>query len=336
MVKIFYAFLVLLIVSVSVMAQSLTGLKPPSQNAVEATLQLFENYPIVAIGENHSLKELGEFYIDLIKHPDFATEVGNVVFEFGNSFYQPIIDQYLMSEDVPYEEVRKAWTTLIATGGPTEVSEMYGQFYKAVREVNQSLPDKQKIKIWLGDPPASPDDPSVYGENFPDRDAFYADVVMNEILAKDKKTLIIMGVFHFIDDVYTKSSATVAELEKAERYRYNVAAYINAYYPEKMYTIQVHWGLPNYSCNQELEAKFAKWSAPFLLPLQDTSLAKFLNDEQCKMDNDWSVSTKAWADSFLYLGPIGELTDSPLPNDKGRPYLELLFEWFPSLKEEWK
>jgi hypothetical protein len=214
-------------------SQSLPGLEPPSQSALETTLQLFDNYPIIAIGENHSLKELGEFYIDLIKHPDFAEKVGNVVFEFGNSFYQPIVDQYLAGEDVPYKEVKKAWTMLIATGGPTEVSLIYGQFYEAVREVNQSL-DEQKIKIWLGDPPANPDDPFAYDPNLSDvsfdRDAFYAKMVMDEILAKDKKALIIMGAGHFFDDAYTKSSATIEELERGERYLYNVAAYINAYY----------------------------------------------------------------------------------------------------------
>jgi hypothetical protein len=162
----FVCIILLLSVMQAVKSQSLIGLEPPTQNALETTLQLFDKYPIVAIGENHSIKELGEFYIDIIKNPIFASKVGNVVFEFGNSFYQPIVDQYLAGEDVLYEEVKKAWTTLIATGGPTEISLIYSQFYEAVREVNQSLPDEKKIKIWLGDPPASPDDPSVTMKTF--------------------------------------------------------------------------------------------------------------------------------------------------------------------------
>ena len=125
MAKIICCSLTLLVFCVQwTVAQPLIELEPQPEPAITATLKLFETYPIVAIGEMHSLKELGDFYIDLIKHPDFAKKVGNVVFEFGNSFYQPLVDRYLNGEDVLYEEVIKAWTTLIATGGPTEVSVM--------------------------------------------------------------------------------------------------------------------------------------------------------------------------------------------------------------------
>jgi hypothetical protein len=276
-------------------------LETQSEPAIIATLKLFETYPIVAIGEMHSLKELGDFYIDLIKHPDFAKKVGNVVFEFGNAFYQPLVERYLNGEAIPYEEVRKAWTTLIATGGPTEVSVMYGQFYEAVREVNQSLPDEHKIKIWLGDPPADPENPFAYDPNkMPDgsldRDAFYANVVMQDILAKGKKALVIIGAGHFIDynDGFYRSSATVEELNNRESYEYNIAAFINGYYPGKMYTIQLHWGLPNQTCNDKLEAAFEEQSPPLLLPLRNTPLAEFLGSDSCKVSNDWGLVTRAW------------------------------------------
>jgi hypothetical protein len=320
--------MLLLLMSQVVTAQVLTGLESQPQNAVETTIKIFNDYPVVAIGENHSLKELGEFYIALIRHPDFAKNVGNVVFEFGNSFYQPLVDRYLNGEDVAYEEVKKAWTTLIATGGSNEISVMYGQFYEAIRE----------IKVWLGDPPASPDDPSVYSENFPDRDAFYANVVTQDILAKGKKALVIIGAGHFIDynDGFYRSSATVEELNNRKPYEYNIVAFINGYYPGKMFTIQVHWGLPNQSCNQKLEAELAAWSPPFLLLLRDTSLAKFLDSEECKIGNDWGLLTRAWADGFLYLGQIEELAVSPLPDEIETSYLEGLLERFPTMKEQWK
>jgi hypothetical protein len=103
-----------------------------------------------------------------------------------------------------------------------------------------------------------------------------------------------------------------------------------------MYTVQVHWGLPNRACNDELEAKLSKWPAPFVLPLKGTPLAAFLDSEECKIDNEWWVATKAWADGFLYLEPVNELTVSPLPNEEETPYLETLLKYFPLLKEQWK
>lgn len=314
----------------NIQAQPSVDLRIQPQPAVTSTLQLFEDYPIVAFGEMHSLQELGDFFIELVKHPDFAENVGNVVLEFGNSFFQETVDRYIAGEDVPYEKVKKAWTTLIATGGPTEVSVMYGQFYEAVREVNQTLPDDKKIKIWLGDPPANPDDPKVYlAENFPDRDAFYARVIMEEILEKDRKALVIIGAGHFVDDEYSRSSATVEELEsKSFGAYYNFIAYINAYYPDEAYTIQVHWGLPNQDCNQRLESAFSSQSLPVLVSLEATSLAEFLNGGECKVNGWWGTLAGAWAKGFLYLGAVDDLTLSPLPGEAEQSFSEVLKEMF--------
>ena len=67
-------------------------LEAQPEEAIEATLNLFDAYPVVGIGEVHSLKELGDFYVELVQDPDFAEGVGNVVLEFGNSFFQATVD----------------------------------------------------------------------------------------------------------------------------------------------------------------------------------------------------------------------------------------------------
>ena len=112
---------------------------------------------------------------------------------------------------------------------------MYGQFYKAVRDVNSTLPKDKKIKIWLGDPPADPGDPLAYSDaNFPDRDAFFAGVVMDKILAKGQKALLVIGAGHFMSG---NNSVTVSELENRQPYKYDVKAFVDAYYPDKLFTI---------------------------------------------------------------------------------------------------
>ncbi len=310
---------------------SLAGVQP--EPAVAATLELFDAYPVVGIGEMHGLQELGDFYVDLVSRPDFAEDVGNVVFEFGNAFFQPTIDRYLAGEEVSYVEVKKAWTTMIGTMGSADISVMYGQFYKAVREANQTLPKDKKIKVWLGDPPTDPDDPLAYtSEQFPDRDAFFADIVLH-ILAKGEKALLIIGAGHFVADDYTKSTATVFECKYRVPYTYNVRACIDAFYPGKLFLVQNHWGLPKPLCNQRLEAQLELGPVPSLTPLRDTALATFLDSPECKSESWRGTYTNAWSDAYLYLGKSDELTTSPLPGEPETPFLKTLLKDMPELEE---
>ena len=306
--------------------------------AVAATLQLFDTYPVVGIGEMHDLQELGDFYSDLVSQPAFAKDVGNIVFEFGNAFFQPTIDKYLAGEKVPYKEVRKAWTTMVGTMGSDEISVMYGQFYKAVREANQSLPEGQKIKVWLGDPPTDPDDPLAYtDERFPDRDAYFADIVMQKILAKGEKALLIIGAGHLVDDVVDDdlraSTATIFECKYRTPYVYNVKACIDAYYPGKLFLIQNHWGLPEPLCNRQLEARLESGPVPSLTSLQGTALAAFLDSPKCKPETWWGTLTSAWSDAYLYLGRSDKLTLSPLPREPETPFSKWVLEAAPYLNE---
>lgn len=302
--------------------------------AVTVTLQLFDANPVVGIGEMHDLQELGDFYIDLVSQPAFARDVGNVVFEFGNAFFQLVIDRYLAGGDVPYEEVKKAWTTMVGTNGSDEISVMYGQFYKAVREANRTLPEGQKIKVWLGDPPVDPDDPLAYtDERFPDRDAFFADIVLQKILAKGEKALLIIGAGHFLADGFSSGTATVFECKYRPPYAYNVKACIDAFYPNKLFLVQNHWGLPKPLCNRQLEAWLEQGPIPSLTPLRETSLATFLDSPECKSETWWGTLTSAWSDAYLYLGKSEELTTSPLPGEPETPYLKMLLKHAPELKE---
>lgn len=306
--------------------------------AVTATLELFDTYPVVGIGEMHKIQELGDFYVDLVRQPAFAEDVRNVVFEFGNAFFQPAIDRYLAGEDVPYSEVQKAWTTMVGTMGSDEISVMYGQFYSAVREANRTLPEGQKIKVWLGDPPADPDDPLAYtDERSPDRDAFFADIVLREILAKGEKALLIIGAGHFVDDDVDDglraSTATVFECKYRLPYAYNVVACIDAYYPGRLFLIQNHWGLAEPSCNRQLEAQLEQGPVPSLTPLRESFLATFLDSPRCKSETWWGTLTSAWSDAYLYLGKSDELTLSPLPGEPETPFSAWLLEVAPMLRE---
>ncbi len=301
---------------------------------VAATLKLFDTYPVVGIGEVHGLQELGNFYVNLVSQPTFAKDVGNVVFEFGNAFFQPTIDKYLAGEEVPYKEVKKAWTTMVGTMGSDKISVMYGQFYKAVREANRTLPEGQKIKVWLGDPPTDPDDPLAYTpERPPDRDAFFSDIVLQKILAKGKKALLVIGAGHVVDDGLRASTATIFECKYRLPYRYNVRACIDAYYPGKLFLIQNHWGLPKPFCNRQLEARLESGPVPSLTSLRDTALATFLDSPECSSKSWWGTLTSAWSNAYLYLGKSDKLILSPLPGEPETPFSKWVHEAAPYLKK---
>ena len=304
-----------------------------SEPAVAATLKLFDTYPVVGIGEMHSLQELGDFYIDLVSRPAFAKNVGNVVFEFGNAFFQPVIDRYLAGEDVPYQEVRKAWTTMVGTMGSDEISVMYGQFYKAVREANRTLPESGRIKVWLGDPPTDPGDPLAYtSERFPDRDAFFADIVLDHVLAKGEKALLIIGAGHFMPDGFA-SNPTALECKYRSARARNVQACIDVLYPDNLFLVQNHWSLAEPSCNRQLEARLEQGPVPSLTPLRESPLATFLDSPECKSETLWGLLTGAWSDAYLYLGKSDELTLSPLPGEPPTPYSRFIQEGTTELRQ---
>ncbi|SRR5258708_7070274 len=54
--------------------------------------------------------------------------------EFGNSLYQKSVDRYASGEDVPLEQVRKAWLNMAGVVGPP--APVYASLYQAVRETS--------------------------------------------------------------------------------------------------------------------------------------------------------------------------------------------------------
>jgi hypothetical protein len=85
-----------------------SGNDPVVTDAVSGVLAAFDHYPIVALGEQHGIRELGDFYQALLRDPRFAETVNAVVMEYGNALYQDLADRYVNGEDVPYTELRKS------------------------------------------------------------------------------------------------------------------------------------------------------------------------------------------------------------------------------------
>ena len=97
-------------------------------------------------------------------------------------------------------ELSQIWRNTI--GGRTYWdAPVYEQFFRTVRAVNRGLPDHDRIRVLLGDPPvdfsairsaADADELPAPGE----RDTFFADVVEREVLAEGRHALLIAGADH--------------------------------------------------------------------------------------------------------------------------------------------
>jgi hypothetical protein len=172
--------------------------EPNPQNATRAIIDAFGTHNIVMFGETHGNKQEYEWLCELVNTPAFADRVDDIVMEFGNSLYQKSVDRYIAGEDVPFEQVERAWRNMIGAVGPP--SPVYEQFYKAVRAANLKRRGKHQMRIVLGDPYGDWDkirDAEDLGPYVAHRDEWYAQVVKDEVLKKNHRALLIMGAGHF-------------------------------------------------------------------------------------------------------------------------------------------
>jgi len=154
--------------------------------------------PLVAFSEpRHGASGTREFLASVIRHPEFASRVNDVVVEFGNARYQAIADRYVAGQAVPRDELRQIWeNTTVVTG--VWSSPMYEGFLDDVRAFNQSLPRDKQVRVVLGDPPI--DWSVVRGPGDEDmndwRDAHFAWAVEQHVLKKNRRALIWIGGAH--------------------------------------------------------------------------------------------------------------------------------------------
>ena len=150
-------------------------------------------------GEAHGDKQEYQWLCRLVNAPGFTDRVDDIVVEFGNARYQNAMDRYVAGENVPFNQVQKAWRNMVASVPP--VSPVYGWFYRAAREANLKHRDHHQIRLLMGSPPADWDKIKTASDLAPyeaEREQWYMQVVKDEVLAKHHRALLIMGAGHFL------------------------------------------------------------------------------------------------------------------------------------------
>ena len=167
----------------------------------DAVLAAFERHQLVGVGETHGQQEHGDAQQMLLADPRLPHVVDDVVVEFGNSLYQPVMDRFMAGAAVSNRELRQIWRNGVASPVATNDEPIREQFYRTVRAVNWTLQPDQRIRVLLGEPPI--DWPKITANDqvqaFADqRDTYLASLVEREVLAKGRRALIFYGSEHMM------------------------------------------------------------------------------------------------------------------------------------------
>lgn len=189
-------------------------------DALDAVVAATEDYTLVALGGYHQMQQWHDFMAALLRRDGFVDRIDDIVVEFGNALYRDVADRYLIDlAQVELSELAQIWRNTIG-GRVLWDAPVYEQFFRNVRSVNEGLPQGQRIRVLLGDPDVDfgkvhgPADFAELGKGT-NRDAFYAEVVHREVMAKGRRAVLVAGADHLRRGVHANSDAadpSVAEI----------------------------------------------------------------------------------------------------------------------------
>jgi hypothetical protein len=267
---------------------------------IDAIIEAFRNHQVVALGEGAHGNVPGHlFRLALLRDPRFAATVNDIVVEFGSARYQELMDRYTRSEIVPLRELRHVWED---TTGPNAAWDkpIYEEFFRAVRDINSTLPEIRRIRVLLGDPPIDWDavkSPADYSTWAIQRDRYPADLIQREIVAKGRRGLLIYGDGHYQghDERPPRSLGGLLEAGGATPF------FITAAFQDLTHA----------------QPDVATWPIPRLALLRGTSIGAlpyefFFGPKP--PGAYWAVHARVedHFDAVLYMGPPASLSFSPL------------------------
>jgi len=198
---------------------------------------------------------------------------------------------------------------------------IFEEFFRAVREVNESLPKDRQLRVLLADPPIDWAAVKTAPDHFKwlrMRDTHGAGLVQREVLAKKRKALLIFGAIHL---QRRNISANYEPLDGAE----TVISILDRA-SAKIFTIRTLTEPEP----QSLQVEMASWPVPSLALLRGTRLgmrdaATFWSTEMSRFamrdgkpsplpSEQWRVlPMQDLFDALLYLGPASTITTAKLP-----------------------
>jgi len=299
-IRLFFILVLLLLTLAKPSPARPAGADPKPEPAIPAVLAAFDKYEVVAMPEDHGLKDLDDLILGLVRNPAFPDKVNDVVVECGNSLYQPILDRYIAGEDVPLIEARQVWrnTDQPICGGAG--SGFFEQLYPLLRAINQKLQPGKRLRVLAGGLPIDWEQVKSFQDilKLGPRDAGIASVMEKEVLSKHRKALMLFGTFHLFHMSEVRASA-VSMYEKD--------------YPGVTFVIS-----ELIAADMQISAAFADWQSPSLSRVKGTRLggldlthflppATRIDEKDCSVHNEFPKHLQKpmedLVDALLYLGP---------------------------------
>jgi hypothetical protein len=258
-------------------------------DAVEGIVAAFKKHPVVMIGEDHWLRQAGDFYIRLTRDRKFQETVQDIVVEFASRNNQPLLDRYIAGEEVPIEDVQRIWRD--STKVASWESPIYAQWLAAIREANRGLQPSRRLRVLAGDTAIdwshihAHSDWSALGDN----NISFADVIMEQVLKKKHRALVVLGTNHVLKS---------GDRDEGD----NTTTRVESHHPGSTYVVLLLCEGSVASAARDL-LRLTNLTAPELLELDETSEGKATDHVE--------LSLLKKADALLYLGPPESLRLEP-------------------------
>ena len=244
---------------------------------------------------------MGDFYIQLVRDARFQQSVQDIVVEFASRNNQPLLDRYIAGEDVPTAEARHIWrdTTKVASWE----SPIYAEWLGAIRDVNKTLPPKRRLRVLAADTAIDWSGIRTHSdwEALGDNSLSFADVIINQVLRKKHRALVVLGTNHVLK---------AGDRDQND----NTTTRVEAQEPGSTYVALLicHGGVANAA--QDV-LRLPNLAAPALVELARLRPGKPMNYGEVPLSKE--------ADALLYLGPPESLTMAfPPPGSLEPEYLQ--------------
>ena len=269
--------------------------------AIGGIVDAFRTHRLVGLSEGpHGNTEGHRFRLSLIRDPRFSAIVNDIVVEFGSARYQSVMDRFVRGEAVDDEALRHVWedTTNVNPGWDRPI---YKEFFQAVRAVNATLPPDRQLRVLLGDPPI--DWGTIHtreelraatkaGGNYKE------DVIRREVLAKNRRAILIFGDGHFQGRGEGLGLSGAFEREGVNVWAISSGGGMNRF--------EVPIAQPD----------MANWPVPSLATLRGTTIGMkeygvFYEIPPVRADFWRAMKLEGQFDALLWLGPTRTFVDIP-------------------------
>ena len=299
---------------------------------IEYLINKFNQYDILLLGEDHTVKNNLDFVAQIIPKL-YEAEVYNIGMEFGAYEKQNKLDALIMGDNYDAQTARDLMF-FYNVGWPYQE---YQNIIKAAWDFNQTLPkNAKKFRIvnisyhynWTAYTTRE-DMSDVFHKG--EVNQFRKKVIINEILDKNEKGLILCGLPH----AFTKFSQGEKDGEGNCTFRnFSIGNLLLEEYKDKVFSIYLHgpiYNFPNQSpffispANGEIENIFKLIdNEPLGFDLLDNPMGKL-------RDNSWfsncyeDFTIGQLFDGYLFLVPFNKMEDCSIDEEffKGRTWEEI-------------